>query len=68
MPQLLTPLASPTAAGGAGISFAAFDARNVALGDSALAATRSVTVTLRSARHARFGQVADSVRINVGAY
>jgi prepilin-type N-terminal cleavage/methylation domain-containing protein len=69
VPQpLLTPLASPTAPGGAGFSAAALDVRGVALPDSALARTRVVHITLRSARHARLGQVADSVRIHVGAY
>ncbi len=65
---LVTPLASPSAAGGPGVAVTALDVRGLPLPDSALALTRAVHVVLRSARHARFGQVTDSVRINVGAW
>ena len=69
VPQpLVTPLASPSAPGGPGFVVAALDERGIPLADSALVAIRVVTALLRTARHARYGQYADSVRINVGAY
>ena len=65
---LITPLASPAAAGGAGFVIRAIDARGALVADSALATTRSLIAVLRAPRHALYGSLADSVRINVGAH
>ena len=65
---LITPLAPPAAAGGAGFVIRAIDARGALVADSALATTRSLIAVLRAPRHALYGTLADSVRINVGAH
>ena len=65
---LVAPLASPSAVGGAGFAVRAIDARGATLADSALSATRSLTALLRAPRHAMYGQLSDSVRINVGEH
>ena len=65
---LIAPLAAPSAAGGAGFSVRAISATGAVLADSALANTRSSIATLRAPRHARYGVVAESVQINVGAH
>ncbi len=69
VPQpLIAPLASPTAVGGAGFAISAIDSRGVAVIDSALVRTRSLFAVLRAPRHQIYGNVADSVRINVGQH
>ena len=65
---LLAPLASPSAAGGAGFVIHAIDARGTVVADTALAATRSVIAILRAPRHAVYGPLSDSVRINVAVH
>ncbi len=65
---LVTPLASPTAPGGPGLTVRAIDAAGQPLADNALARTRAILVWLRSAHQARLGIIADSVRINVGPH
>jgi type II secretory pathway pseudopilin PulG len=70
VPQpLLAPLAGPAAVGGAGFTVQAIDARGVVVFDSVgLASARSLIAVLRSPRHQIYGQLTDSVRINVGAH
>jgi prepilin-type N-terminal cleavage/methylation domain-containing protein len=65
---LIAPLASPNAAGGAGFGIRAIDARGAIVADSALTTTRSLIAVLRAPRHALYGALSDSVRINVGAH
>ena len=65
---LVAPLASPSAAGGAGFGIRAIDARGTIVADSALTTTRSLIAVLRAPRHALYGALSDSVRINVGAH
>ena len=65
---LITPLAPPAAAGGAGFVIRAIDARGALVADSALATTRSLIAVLRAPRHALYGTLSDSLRINVGAH
>ena len=65
---LLSPLAPPTAASGAGFTVRALDASGTTLADSSLRQARVVDVTLRGRAHARHGAVRDSVRIHVAAH
>ena len=65
---LLAPLASPSAAGGAGFVIRAIDARGAVVADTALAATRALIAILRAPRHAVYGTLSDSVRINVAGH
>lgn len=69
VPQpLLAPLAAPSAPGGAGFTVVAIDARGAVLPESNLSATRSLIAVLRAPRHQIYGNVVDSVRINVGPH
>jgi hypothetical protein len=65
---VFTPLAAPTAPGGAGLHVRAIDAAGAVLTTASLPRARSLLIVLRSARHPRFGAVSDSVRINVGPH
>jgi type II secretory pathway pseudopilin PulG len=62
---LVTGLAAPTAAEGAGLAVAARDSAGGLLSGGALARTHAVRVVLRAVRHPRFGAIADSVQIHV---
>lgn len=69
IPQpLVAPLAAPTAAGGPGFAVRAINSAGAIVADSALATTRSLIAVLRAPRHALYGTVTDSVRINVGTH
>ena len=66
IPQpLVAPLAAPTAAGGPGFTIRAINSAGATVADSALATTRSLIAILRAPRHALYGSISDSVRINV---
>jgi hypothetical protein len=69
VPQpLLSPLAAPNASVGPGLVVRGLSATGAPLPAAALALARTVTITLRTAAHARYGSHADSVRINVTAH
>ncbi len=65
---VVTPLSAPTAPEGPGLLIRAVDAAGRQVADSGLARTRAVLVSLRSAKQARLGTIADSARINVGPH
>ena len=59
----LAPLTSPT---GAGVLVRARDASGAVLAAGSLSSARLIDVILRSAPHARYGSITDSVRVDVG--
>jgi len=67
VPQpFVSPLAPLTSPGGAGFRVRARDASGAVLGPGSLDSARFIDVILRSAPHARYGVILDSVRVNVG--
>lgn len=68
VPQpLVSPLATLTAATGAGFTVRAADAAGSTLADSALRKAHFVDVVMRGRPHVRYGAITDSVRIHVAA-
>lgn len=65
---LVAPLAAPAAIGGPGFAVRAINSAGAIVADSTYAATRSLIAVLRAPRHALYGTIADSVRINVAAH